>query len=113
MNISTLIRTLSSSKHIQLDVRPPIAPQDLPANEIQEHGKKSTCEGAAENGHLDVLQWARAQDPPCPWDAGFSKAAAKYGHLDVLTKLLWIDSKNPRWRKTFVKGEAAEKGDSL
>ncbi len=22
----------------------------------------------AGGGHLDVLQWARSQDPPCPWD---------------------------------------------
>ena len=26
-----------------------------------------TCRHAAENGHLDVLRWARAADPPCPW----------------------------------------------
>jgi hypothetical protein len=30
---------------------------------------KETCEAAADGGHLAVLQWARAQEPPCPWDA--------------------------------------------
>ena len=25
-----------------------------------------TCSFAAEGGHLDVLQWARSHDPPCP-----------------------------------------------
>jgi hypothetical protein len=24
---------------------------------------------AAISGHLNVLQWARAQQPPCPWGA--------------------------------------------
>jgi hypothetical protein len=30
----------------------------------------STCETAAGNGHLELLQWARVQSPPCPWDEG-------------------------------------------
>jgi hypothetical protein len=28
-----------------------------------------TCVRAAENGHTHVLEWARAQDPPCPRDS--------------------------------------------
>jgi hypothetical protein len=31
---------------------------------------------ACKGGHLEVLQWLRAQDPPCPWDAGVCKYAA-------------------------------------
>ena len=27
-----------------------------------------TCGYAAEGGRVDVLQWLRSQDPPCPWD---------------------------------------------
>jgi len=36
------------------------------------------------NGHLHVLQWARAQEPPCPWDADVCTFAATNGHLEVL-----------------------------
>ena len=43
-----------------------------------------TCMNAAENGHLDVLQWARHASPPCPWDKYTCAFAAKNGHLDVL-----------------------------
>ena len=42
------------------------------------------CRTIAKYGHLDVLQWARAQDPPCPWDAWVCSDAAENGHLDVL-----------------------------
>jgi hypothetical protein len=43
-----------------------------------------TCAKAAGGGHLDVLQWARANG--CPWDWKTCIAAAEGGHLDVL---LW------------------------
>jgi hypothetical protein len=36
------------------------------------------------NGHLDMLQWARAQDPPCPWNEWTCVCAAEKGHLHVL-----------------------------
>jgi hypothetical protein len=36
-----------------------------------------TCAYAAENGHLDMLKWARENG--CPWDY-----AAENGHLNVL-----------------------------
>ena len=36
----------------------------------------------AENGHLAVLQWARAQG--CPWDESTCLWAAENGHLAVL-----------------------------
>ena len=41
-----------------------------------------TCANAASNGHLEVLQWARAHG--CPWDERTCRCAAKNGHLDVL-----------------------------
>ena len=28
---------------------------------------ENTCHFAAEGGYLELLQWARAQSPPCPW----------------------------------------------
>jgi len=39
---------------------------------------------AAQNGHLEVLQWLRAQDPPCPWDSSVCSSAAHKGQLEVL-----------------------------
>ena len=41
-----------------------------------------TCAEAAKNGHLAVLQWARAQG--CPWDEETCSSAAMNGHLAVL-----------------------------
>ena len=40
-----------------------------------------TCALAAANGHLEVLQWARAHG--CPWDESTCAYAAKKGHLEV------------------------------
>ena len=53
-----------------------------------------TCRQAALAGHLAVLQWARAQDPPCPWDEGTCAKAAKYGHLEVLQ---WLRANGCPW----------------
>jgi hypothetical protein len=41
------------------------------------------CDGAAEGGHLNVLQWARANGCPCNLDTVCVKAA-EGGHLNVL-----------------------------
>jgi hypothetical protein len=43
---------------------------------------QSTCEVAAKGGHLEVLKWARANG--CPWDEWTCAYAAEGGHLDVL-----------------------------
>ena len=43
---------------------------------------KKTCAEAAENGHLAVLLWARAQG--CPWDEETCSYAAYGGQLAVL-----------------------------
>jgi hypothetical protein len=53
---------------------------------------KDTCRAAASNGQLAVLQWARAQQPPCPWDEETCTAAAQYGHLAVLQ---WAHAQQP------------------
>ena len=42
----------------------------------------STCTNAARGGHLDVLQWARANR--CRWDHLTCACAARAGHLEVL-----------------------------
>jgi len=51
-----------------------------------------TCKAAAEGGQLDVLEWLRSQDPPCPWSVETCQYAALNGHLDVLK---WLRSQNP------------------
>ena len=59
------------------------------------------CCGAAENGHLDILQWLYTQDPPCPWNRWTCWLAAKHGHLHVLQ---WARSQNPPcpWNVIFA-----------
>ena len=52
----------------------------------------TTCFQAAYGGHLTVLQWLRAQDPPCPWSEGTCRAAAARGHLTVLQ---WLRAQDP------------------
>jgi hypothetical protein len=54
---------------------------------------------AAGAGRLDVLEWLRSQDPPCPWDntsfgmdSNACTHAAYSGHLDVL---VWLRSQDP------------------
>jgi hypothetical protein len=53
---------------------------------LREHGCKwneETCERAAEGGHLEVLQWARANH--CPWDEDdMCRYAGIGGNLEVL-----------------------------
>ena len=51
-----------------------------------------TCEKAAKGGHLNVLQWLRAQVPPCPWDEYTCTYAAENGHLDILK---WARAQDP------------------
>jgi hypothetical protein len=51
-----------------------------------------TCRYAASYGHLDVLKWLRSQDPPCPWNVSVCSCAALNGHLDLL---IWLRSQDP------------------
>ncbi len=70
-----------------------------------------TCSGAASIGHLNVLAWLRSQDPPCPWDENACYVAAKNGHLHVLQ---WLRSKNPPcpWDEDAVRNIAGLSGHS-
>lgn len=58
------------------------------------------CEGeyvtaaTAGHGHVDVLQWLRQQQPPCPWSKFVCSSAAGSGQLDVMK---WLRSQNPPW----------------
>jgi len=49
---------------------------------------ETTSMAAAVNGHAEMLQWARAQDPPCPWDESTTRAAVEGHHLSLLQWLL-------------------------
>eukprot|EP00982_Pelagococcus_subviridis_P003634 27335-Pelagococcus_subviridis.AAC.2 len=51
-----------------------------------------TCATAANGGHLEVLQWARAYD--CPWDETICADAAQSGHLEVLQ---WARANGAPW----------------
>ena len=48
--------------------------------------RERLCEAAARGGHLEMLQWARANG--CPWNEMTCSGAATGGHLDV-----------PRWAR--------------
>ena len=44
---------------------------------------------AANGGHLHILKWARAQDPPCPWSRSECREQASiFEHQHVID---WID----------------------
>ena len=51
-----------------------------------------TCAYAAENGHLNVLKWARENG--CEWDSSTCKCAAQNGNLDVLK---WARENGCKW----------------
>ena len=53
-----------------------------------------TCASAAENGHLEVLKWTRAN--ACPWDQGTCTFAAQGDHLKAL---LWAMANACPWNK--------------
>ena len=43
---------------------------------------EQTCSKAAMNGQLEILQWARSNG--CPWDTGTCAYAARSNHLHIL-----------------------------
>lgn len=58
---------------------------------------------ATENGHIDILRWARSliEEEKCPWNKWTVRAAACNGHLAILDWVLendgyqwWIDELN-------------------
>jgi hypothetical protein len=53
---------------------------------------ETTVQTAAYGGHLRVLQWLGAQDPPLSWTAAVCSMAASRGHLHVLQ---WLRSQDP------------------
>ena len=73
------------------------------------------CLAAAAGGHLQVLQYLQALQPPCGWSsdvdraAAVCKAAAGCGHLAVLQ---WLRAQNPPcpWQETDMCAAAAKFG---
>jgi hypothetical protein len=63
---------------------------------------EETCAGAARCGHLEVLQWARANG--CPWDEDTYADAAFGGHLEVLQ---WARANGCPWDKETCAGAAS------
>ena len=61
------------------------------------------CAWAAFGGHLEVLKWLRGQDPPCPWDSDVCGWAARYGHLNVLR---WARSQGCPWDEEVPRAAA-------
>jgi len=55
---------------------------------------QDTCASAAYRGHLEVLKWLRAQDPPCPWNENTCVWAAQCGQLVILQ---WLREHGCPW----------------
>jgi hypothetical protein len=68
---------------------------------------ENTCTHAAEGGHLEVLQWARKQEPPLPWDENTCTHAAVGGHLKVLQ---WARAQGCPWDEAAMYEHAAAAG---
>ena len=68
---------------------------------------EETCGAAAENGHLEVLQWVRANG--CPWDWRTCAGAAEGGHLEVL-QWMHVSGYSLYWRRVQTCSWAARAG---
>ena len=62
---------------------------------------------AAEDGRLEVLQWARANG--CPWDKWTCERAAEGGHLEVLQ---WARANGCSWDEVDVHDGGVRAGTS-
>jgi hypothetical protein len=71
-------------------------------------GMLAATTGAARQGHLHVLQWLRAQDPPCSWNIYTCSFGAMSGRLDLLQWMLAQDPPCPCDEETC--SEAARNG---
>ena len=67
-----------------------------------ENRRETIATGAAEGGHLEVLQWARANG--CPWDEYTCSYAARGGHLEVLK---WARTNGCPWDDRICTNAAA------
>eukprot|EP00601_Ochromonadales_sp_CCMP2298_P032076 CAMPEP_0173334492 /NCGR_PEP_ID=MMETSP1144-20121109/5463_1 /TAXON_ID=483371 /ORGANISM="non described non described, Strain CCMP2298" /LENGTH=197 /DNA_ID=CAMNT_0014279543 /DNA_START=859 /DNA_END=1448 /DNA_ORIENTATION=- len=68
------------------------------------------CEVVAGGGHLEVLQWSRAQRPAAPWGVKTVSAAARGGHLQVVE---WLRAQEPPCSWSINTCAAAAAGGQL
>jgi hypothetical protein len=61
--------------------------------------KSYSLDNAASSGHLQVMQWLRSQNPPCPWSSFVWHCAAEAGHLHIL-KWLRIQDLPRQWNES-------------
>jgi hypothetical protein len=66
--------------------------QNIPFERREKQEEIYTSTVAAAQGHVHVLQWLRAQDPPFPWDTDAVEEAAEGGHLSLLQ---WMYAQDP------------------
>lgn len=59
------------------------------------HWDAATPAAAARGGHTHVIEWLRAQVPPCPWDADVCFEAACAGQLPTLQYLRTLQPPAP------------------
>ena len=62
-----------------------------------------TCIDAAYGGDIEILQWARQQDPSCPWGESTFASAAACGQVETLE---WLYRKNCPWDEWTCAGLA-------
>ena len=63
------------------------------------------CSSAAESGHLEILQWLRAEG--CPWNGGTCYYMVDQGHAEVLR---WARENGAPWDAATRDRAAAELG---
>lgn len=66
--------------------------QWLRAQDPPLHWGPGVFAAAVQHGHLHIVEWLRAQDAPCHWTPDLCVAAAMGGHLDVLQ---WLRAQDP------------------
>lgn len=73
---------------------------------------QALCTAVAGWNLLDVLRWARARDPPCPWSAETLAAAALIGAFDIVR---WARTQDPPcpWDATVCINAAQGAGGGL
>jgi hypothetical protein len=72
--------------------------------------KMQLCEVAAGGGHLEVLQWGRAQEPAAPWGVKTLSAAVECGQLETVQ---WLGAQEPPCPWSLTTCAAAARGGQL
>lgn len=63
------------------------------------------CDGAADAGRINLLQWARAQNPPIAWSASTCASAAASGQIQTLQ---WLRENGCEWDVSTCDSAAAK-----